>query len=112
LICGGTYNDSEDALEFQLDGASYKRKTQCSLSTYFEQTYVLSQLLLALIGGFASSFVFADYADSRSESVTLFGLQSISLWLNLLSVRFIPVFLFLLLSVPFAVYVLDWWHLL
>jgi len=72
------------------------------LNSYFEQTY---------IGGFASSsFVFADCADSRSESVILFGLQSISLWLNLLSVRFIPVFL--LLSVSFAVYVLDWWDLL
>jgi hypothetical protein len=41
------------------------------------------------------------------ESGILFGLQSISLWLNLLSLRLIPVFL--LLSVSFAV---DWWDLL
>jgi hypothetical protein len=35
------------------------------------------------------------------------GLQSISLWLNLLSVRFIPVLF--VLNVSFAVYVLDCW---
>lgn len=52
----------------------------------------------------------ADFAVSCSGSVMLLGLQSISLWLNLLSVSFIPVFL--LLSVSFAIHVLDGWDLL
>jgi hypothetical protein len=43
------YNDSEDALEFQLDGTSYKRKTKCSLSYNLWSSFLDYGLFFCLI---------------------------------------------------------------
>jgi len=102
----------KDAWSFNLDGASHNRKLSALLFTHFEILFSVFELMC-----FLSCFLLwlgvplppscgcrlssLGPAGSCSESVVLFGLQSISLWLNLFSN------LHLLVCWVCAVYVLD-----